>query len=401
MKTTLQYIVILLTAIFLYSCSDGLSDYQKQSFIKFYGSYQVDVGQDVQQLASGGYALTGTLMPGSVSKMFLILTDEYGNQLENSPIYYGDDYQTAGYSLLALNDGFLLAGQITDSLVITVGQLSDTLLQSDILLVRTDATGTELWKKQFGGDGNETASHIVERSSGGFVVAGKTEENEQEDLWILMVDENGNFLSDITGNNGTEDDEANYIFNTGDGYLVACTYNDAAFAGRDFMILNIDEDCNLIDARSMGTNFEDYARSIIRYKDAFLLMGYSNNTTTRNSQIALHTFSLETNLIKNPELLATISKSGTDFIGEACVVSSNDSVAVLGSHEFNDNKDMLLQFIGDDGTLGSTVLFGQLGSQSGNGIKKTLDGGLILVGSNGLEGNSVISLVKTDAGGQF
>ena len=402
MKKTLQYIVIFLAAIFLFSCSDGLTDFQKESFIKFYGSYQVDIGQDVQQLTSGGYALTGTMMPPDLnSKMFLLLTDEYGNQVDNSPIYYGGDYSCSGTSLLALDDGFLISGQITDSLVITVGSISNTVPHTDIFVVRTDLLGNVLWENQFGGDANETASHAVERTSGGFVVAGKTEVNDQDDLWIIMLDEELNFLCEMTGNNSTDDDEANFILNTGSGYLVACTYNDAAFTGRDFMVLNIDDDCNLIDARSMGTNFEDFARSIVPYNGAYLLMGYSENSTTGNSQIALHTFSLEANLIKNQQLFATISTSGADFIGEACVVSSNDSIAVVGSHELNENKDMLLQFIGDDATIGSTILFGQQGDQSGYDIKRTLDGGLILIGSNGLEGNSVISLVKSNAGGKF
>jgi len=408
MKKTLQYIVIFLAAIFLYSCSDGLSDYQKKSFIKFYGSYQVDIGRNVQQLASGGYALTGTTMPApvedgdiSIQKMFLILTDEYGNQLDNSPVDYGGDYGTEGYSLLALDDGYLIAGQITDSLVITVGAISNTVPHTDIYIVRTDLEGNVMWDNQFGGNGNETAFHAVKRTGGGFVVAGKTEINDQEDLWILMLDEELNLLNELIGNNTTDNDEANYIHNTGSGYLVACTYNDAAFTGTDFMVLNIDEDCNLIDARSMGTNFEDHARSIVPYKGEYLLMGYSENTVTGNSQIALHTFSLESNLIKNQDLLATISESGTDYIGEACVISSNDSIAVAGIHEFNENKDILLQFVGEDGTIGSKTLFGQLGDQSGFDIKRTLDGGLILVGSNGLEGNSVISLVKTNARGQF
>lgn len=408
MKKILQYIVVFLTAIFLFSCSDGLSDFQKKSFIKFYGSYQLDVGHDVQQLASGGYALTGTMMPPpgdgnpvSIPKMFLILTDEYGNQLENSPLTYGGDHGTEGHCLLALDDGYLIVGQITDSLVITVGAISNTVPHTDVYIVRTDLSGNVIWDNQFGGNGNETAYHAAVRTGGGFVVAGKTEISEQEDLWIIMMDEELHKLSEMVGNNVTDDDEARYIHNTGNGYLVACTYNDAAYTARDFMVLNIDEDCNLIDARSMGTNFEDHARSIIPYKGKYLLMGYNENTVTGNDQIALHTFSLEANLIKNQELLATISASGTDFIGEACVISSNDSIAVIGSHEFNENKDILLQFVGDDGTIGTKTLFGQLGDQSGYDIKRTLDGGLILIGSNGLEGNSVISLVKTNAGGKF
>ncbi len=394
MKRLVKYILVSLAIVLLYSCSDGLSDFQKKSFMKFYGSYQLDIGRDVQVLASGGYAITGSMIPDSISSMFLIITDEYGNQTENSPKYYGGLLQTSGSSLLALDDGFLLVGQIVDTLV-------DGTLQSDIYMVRTDLAGEELWSSRLGGDENETVYHVTTRSEGGYVLAGKREVNNQDDLWIVMVDEEGNKISDFIGSNGISDDEARYIHNTGNGYLVACTYDDGAFAGKDFMVVYVDENSNLFDTRAMGTNYDDFARSIIVYDGAYLLMGNSNNTTRGNSEIALYTFTLEGNLIKNQQELATIFEIGIDLTGEGCAIGSDGNIAVVGSREVNENKDILLQFIGEGGDVGEAEIFGQLGSQSGNAIKRTLDGGLILVGSNGLEGNSVISLIKTNAQGKF
>jgi len=403
MKRLVKYILVSLTIVLLYSCSDGLSDFQKKSFIKFYGSYQLDIGRDVQVLETGGYAITGSMVPDSISNMFLIITDEYGNQTVNSPNYYGGLLQSSGSSLLVLDDGFLLAGQIVDT-------LGDGTLQSDAFIVRTDAAGEEIWSKRLGGDGNETVYHVVKRSTGGYVLAGKREVNNQDDLWIVMVDvedvvldvdEDVIISSEFIGSNGATDDEARFIHSTGNGYLVACTYDDGAFDGKDFMIVYINEDGNLFDTKAMGTDYDDFARSIIVYDGAYLIMGNSNNSSTGNSEIALYTFSLEGNLIKNQQELKTISETGTDLIGEGCSVSSNGNIAVVGSREVNENKDILLQFIGEGGIKGESEIFGQLGSQSANAIKRTLDGGLILVGSNGLEGNSVISLIKTNAQGKF
>lgn len=82
--------LLFLTALMLYSCSDDLSDFQKKSFVKFYGSFETDIGRDVQVLNSGGYAITGSMQLDYSSRMFLIITDEYGNQTLSEPNYYGD-----------------------------------------------------------------------------------------------------------------------------------------------------------------------------------------------------------------------------------------------------------------------------------------------------------------------
>ncbi len=47
MKTILKYSSVILLALFLFSCSDTLTELQTKSFVKFYGSYQVDKGEEV------------------------------------------------------------------------------------------------------------------------------------------------------------------------------------------------------------------------------------------------------------------------------------------------------------------------------------------------------------------
>lgn len=409
MKTTLKLISVFLTAALLISCADTLTDIQTKSFIKFFGSYQVDIGKDVHVTADGGYAITGCMVPDSVIKMVLIQANEYGNQTINSPSYYGGAYKTEGESMVVLADGFLLGGQITDT-------LPDMSLHTDIYLVRTNTIGEEVWSARYGGDGNESLSHVIERSSGGFILAGKKEVNGQDDIWIIMVDESGNVIYELTGNNAVDDDEANFIHNTGAGYLCACTYNDGAFDGTDILSLYIDEYCNIINSRSIGTDFEDQARSIIPFNGSYLMMGYARNTSIGFNQIQLYTFSLEGNQIKNMGEFATFSESdadipiGTDLIAEACVVNSNGELTIVGTSEVNEDRDMLLLLVDEDGNLipnedpdieHSLRSFGDEGAQKGYSVKRSLDGGLIFAGSNSLEGNSVISLVKTNSRGEL
>lgn len=387
------YIFLLVFPVLFSSCSEEITDLQSKTFIKLYGSYQNDAGKDVKALASGGYAFTGNIVPDSVAKMFLVLTDEAGNQLEGFPKWYGGDYQTGGNSILVLNDGYLLGGHLLDT-------AADGELRSDMFLVRTDAEGTELWSKTYGNEENDDLFHVIEKAGGGFVLAGKKSTNEDEDLWIIMVDENGEEIFDFTGSAVGDDDEANFLIGVGDGYLCACTYDEGEMDGTDIFLVSLDQNCNILDSRALGTDFDDIARSIVRYNDGYLVMGYTENTQTGLSEISLYTFKMVNGLIQNTEKLATISRPGTDLIGEACVINSLGEIMVFGTRTVNENRDMCIIRIGSDGQLiGDLIVYGELGNQIGNGMDKTADGGLILVGTHTLEGNSLISLIKTDARG--
>lgn len=393
MKSRLSFIYILLFPVLMFSCEDELSEIQKESFVKFYGSYLNDAGRDVKTLTSGGYALTGSIVPDSVSRMFLIITDEAGNQVDGSPYYFGGKYRTAGNTLLVLEDGFLLGGNLTDT-------TADDEFHTDMYLVRTDASGNEIWNRRYGADENDDLFHIVERNTGGFVLAGKKTTGEEENLWIMMVDENGVFLKDFVGSALEDDDEANFLINTGNGYLCACTYDDGALDGTDIYLVYLDEECNPVSTKTLGTNDDDIARAIVRYNEGYLVMGYTESTSTGRDEIRVYTFSFENNLISDASLLATISDPGADLTGEDCVISSRGEIAIIGTREANENRKIYLVTLDSEGIrVGDPGIFGGSGNQTGKALDNATDGGLILTGSNSQGGNTLITLIKTDARG--
>ena len=237
MKIRLSTLIPLLICMMLLSCTDELSELQTRTFVKFYGSYKNDQGNDVIALPDGGYAVLGNIVPDSIVKMALIITDEAGNQVEGSPHTYGGRYRTGGKAMILLQDGYLLGGTLTDT-------TPDSEFQTDIYLVRTDLQGNEIWSRRYGGDENDALLHLAERNNGGFVLAGKKTMEEEEDRWILMVDENGIMQNYFGGpdliRNG-DDDEVNFVMPTDDGYLCACTYDGGSMEGTDLFIVHLDD----------------------------------------------------------------------------------------------------------------------------------------------------------------
>ena len=394
--------IILTTVILgtLVGCGEEFTRDQTRSFIKYYGTYQTDAGWDIQRILSGGYAIAGSMVPDTTSKPVLIITDDAGNQVSGSPFVFGGDLSGAGRAVLVLDDGYLLGGTVSDT-------ATDGESQTDWYVVRADMEGNELWSIQLGGEENDVLNHMANRREGGFVLAGKRSTNEQEDVWVVMVDENGNQLFDFLGNTLDDDDEANYILPTNDGYLVSCTYDDVLLDGTDLYVALLDSACNSTTTLTLGTEDYEFARTIRPYNSGYVAMCYTENTTSSLSEVRLYTFGLAGQNFENTDLLATIPVAGTDFKGEDLTVLENGTIVVVGTQEQNENQDAFLMFILEnvDSAQGydllGTEVFGGSGNQTGVAIEQTYDGGLIFTGNNNVGGNNLITLIKTNAEGKF
>ena len=75
-------------------------------------------------------------------------------------------------------------------------------------------------------------------------------------------------------------------------------------------------------------------------------------------------------------------------------------IVIAGNLEENENLDLLLSFVNKAGES-SNSSFGNIGNQAGNGIISTSGGALVFTGRHAIEGNSLISLYKTDTNGEL
>ena len=80
----------------------------------------------------------------------------------------------------------------------------------------------------------------------------------------------------------------------------------------------------------------------------------------------------------------------------------NNSYAIVGTRTETGNDDIILLHSDAEGNEVSRRIFGDDGFQQGMSLELTgFDGGLILVGNNGSEDQSMMALVKTDASGNL
>jgi PKD repeat protein/putative intracellular protease/amidase len=138
-----------------------------------------DSGHSVLAAPDGGFVIAGhTDIPFSLLDMFLLKIDSDGN--ENWRREFGSkglhDY---GRSVCTTSDGGYILCGATQS--VETG--------SDVLVVRTDAQGHEIWNKRFGGPGSDWGSSVSEASDGSYVLTGHTGSfgAGQHDVWLVKV----------------------------------------------------------------------------------------------------------------------------------------------------------------------------------------------------------------------
>jgi len=150
--------------------SQGLFDiiYTADSNLLLIGNAQRNNGNDSQ------FRLVKCQLDGSV-----IWEKQYGNSL----------WEVAFDGLLCDDGGFLICGYRHN---VPAGD-------RDILLIRTDSLGNELWEKTYGGDYRDWGGHITKSLEGGYLIAGLKQTykdllnfNDEYRGWLIKIDDSGN-----------------------------------------------------------------------------------------------------------------------------------------------------------------------------------------------------------------
>lgn len=165
---------------------------------KAFGGTNVDRAYSVQQTTDGGYVLTGYTdsFGAGLYDMLLIKTDNIGNQVWMKT--FGGTGRDYGHSVQQTMDGGFIAAGYT----LSFGAGGD-----DMYVVKTDANGNEQWSKKYGGSSSDVAYGIRETSDGGYIITGHTLSFGAgvHDVWLIRVDtvipvELMSFSSSVNGN---------------------------------------------------------------------------------------------------------------------------------------------------------------------------------------------------------
>jgi hypothetical protein len=201
---------------------------------KVFGGVHTDVGRSVAQTSNGGYIVLGETDPDGNNEpdMYLIRTDATGNQVWTKTFDGGG--ADHGYSVQPTSDGgFILAGQ-------TAGGGGGY-----VYLIKTDADGNKVWAKTLGQGQSDVGRSVRQTADGGYVIAGATALTGSFDVYLLKTDANGDTLWTRTygGSNG---DVGYSVQPTGDGgYIVSGSTESSGAGGQDVWLIKTDSQGNV------------------------------------------------------------------------------------------------------------------------------------------------------------
>ncbi|MBN1423419.1 DJ-1/PfpI family protein [Candidatus Fermentibacteria bacterium] len=145
---------------------------------------------------------------------------------------------------------------------------------SDVLLALFASDGSVLWSRTYGGSGWESGEAICPAQGGGYLLAGSTTSSGAggRDILLLRVDQAGNEVWSRTFG-GTEMDRATSVAQGSDGSIVVAGYTESYGAGEDdVFVVKTDANGAEIWTRTMGSSSSERSGAISPTADGGYVM---------------------------------------------------------------------------------------------------------------------------------
>jgi len=265
------------------------------SWEKSIGSVYDDQLSSIQQTSDGGYIIAGASnsMSGNINGQF----DYYIVKLKsNGSIewqkFLGGSGNDKAYSVQQTTDGgYIVAGQSFS----VNGDVSGNHGLSDAWVVKLNPAGNMVWQKSLGGSSYEVAWCIKQTNDGGYILTGSSSSVDGDVIggwphtipWIVKLNSTGNILwQKEYGSKQISSAEVCYsIQQTSEGGYIVAGYNEANggdvtgnHGSRDFWLLKLDDNGNLIWQKSLGGSKYETAQAVQETSDkGFIAVGTTDS----------------------------------------------------------------------------------------------------------------------------
>ncbi len=146
--------------------------------------------------------------------------------------------------------------------------------QENVYLIKTDSLGNLLWANTYGGNGRDIGRAITETYDNKYLIAGETNSfgAGKKDFYLLKIDTNGQLLWSKTYG-GSKEERCKVLNTTSDSGIVLGGYTTSFGAGeKDFYIVKTDKAGNIEWKRTYGTGERDRCSDILETGNKNLLV---------------------------------------------------------------------------------------------------------------------------------
>lgn len=343
------------------------------------------LASSVQQTADGGYILAGSTKSDISGEMdaWLIKTDATGNEMWNKS--FGGTSNDFAYSVQQTKDGgYIVAGE-TGSYGGIIGAW----------LIKTDAEGNEQWNKTFWRGKVDSAESVQQTSDGGYIVAGtlllKTDANGSQQ-WSKTLDER------TLGSNVKQTSDGGYV-------LVGIKFSnkskpepDGTYGiQEDAWLIKIDASGNEQWNSTFGGIRSDGARSVEQTNDGgYILAGYTYSYGAGQNDVWL----IKTDAKGNEMWNKTFGGMFYDYARSVRQTPDDGYILAGSTRSYGAIFDAWLIKTNASGNMQWSKIIGGAKSDSAESIQPTQDGGYILAGSTASYGAGSVNAWLIKVGGE-
>lgn len=354
-----------------------------------FGGVKEDQGQSVIQTIDGGYVVAGyseSFGSDNDLDVFVVRTDVDGTELWMKE--FDEGVMEHAYAIIQTEDkGFLIVGDIN-----MPGE------DFDIYLLKISPRGKSIWSRTYGSpDKFDQGLDIIKAQDGGYVIIGKTEDTNsgEDDIIVVKVDEEGNELWTKTYG-GDLDEKGNAIINFANGYAFVGNASNPQGSNTDIVLSHITTNGAEVWSTTISTDQAEEGNDLVETNDGNLaIVGYQGF----NNDLLIAKYNAEGDSLwaKKFDLF------GAGDQGNAIIELTNGDLVITGQTEVTpSNVDILIAKVN---ASGEDLWFTHLGDDEkadfGQDISNTMDGGYIVAGYNSLLLNffNDLTLIKTDVEG--
>jgi len=366
---------------------------------KTFGGWDNDVGLTICQASDGGFLIAGTTRSfgAGSNDIYLVRIDKNGTVIWTRTI--GWKHQDAIRSVIAVDDGFILAGDVWDY----------GFYRLDIYMMKVDNYGYVVWDQFYGTNSSDLGFKVIPSDDNGYLILGHSTGIEPRgDLLLIKTDHDGN--QEWSQNYGSEYDDYGFDLVQQDNGSILMIGSKGGFFetvhanfknhDADIYVIKSDKNGNEQWQKTFGGNEHDFGQAIsISGDGGFFLFGSSQSYGAG---------SFDMTLIKtNPEFDEVWRKTygGLEYeYGMSMDKNAHDDLFLFGttkSFGLNESADFYLIKTDNTGEEIWNLIIGGNETELGHQVIATADSGCIVIGQTNSfgEGGFDFLLTKIDKNG--
>lgn len=381
----------IISFILVICCSGVIA---QTTFYNLYTDGGFDFGNDIIQLPDDSYLITGSSssFADAPSQAFLLNIDDQGNYLW-SQNYGGVNGEEGRRVLHQPGVGYYVAGY--SSSFGTDGNF-------DAYIFMTDENGQLQWEKNYGGAGWERIWDAILAPDGTILLAGSSDSfgAGQNDMMVMRLDANGDEIwTEYIGTSGNDEARSLKMVNDTTFFVGGTIYNTDSLETK-FYLKKMTLNQEVLFENQYGSSGNDQMYDIVEQDGKFQLLGKTTNDATVLTG-ALGIIILE----DGTELVLKLDDKPGDshFACAAPFAGYPDLFMVISSKDdpsiptYEDGYDVVFHnftsFV--DYNFQSFGYFNGPGEDIAGNIIETSDGGAIYIGSEsyyGIGGSSIVAV---------